>query len=143
MSDPKDKLEESLESRAVAVLLQTPDIPEYKLAETLGVSRYKAKKLLSSPAVMSQLQELADQSINAALNKFKLKMDELAELAFDALKTNLKDKRLDAVRVWGEFVGLKDKKETEVAPQGITVVFPGANPEKSVESVVISDQESS
>jgi hypothetical protein len=57
----------------------------------------------------------------------------LEPLAFEALKANLEDKKLEAVKVWAEFAGVKNVEgNNQASAGGITVVFPGAVKEERV-----------
>lgn len=84
------------------------------------------------------MKDLGDRAAETALAHFKQNLDELAPLAYEALKHNLKEKKLDAVRIFGEFVGANRKEDGEQKDTSLTIIMPGAPaPEKSVESEVI------
>lgn len=136
MSDTKDVVEQSLTAQIAALVFQR--VPAHKIAEQLGITRYRAEKIIKSSEFKAFLKDLGDRAAEVALAQFKSKLEELEPLAYAALKHNLQDKKLDAVRIWGEFVGANRKQENEQKDTAIQIILPGGlAPEKSVESEVI------
>lgn len=131
---PQELIKET-QSQQVAGLVLI-NVPEYKIAEQLGLSRYAVKKILKSQDFKEVMQELGQRSTEIALNCFKAKMEELEPLAFAALKQNLLEGKLEAVKVWGDFVGVKDKQDGGAGNGGVTVVMPNfgqAKPDDAIE----------
>lgn len=136
MSDTKEVLEQTLIQQIAGLALQ--NTPAHKIAEQLGITRYKCEKIIKSTEFKAFLRELGDRAAEAALAAYKSKLDTLEPLAFAALKHNLQDKKLEAVRLWGEHVGLNKKQDAEQKDTAIQIILPGGlSPEKSVESEVI------
>ena len=129
MSDEIGK--EALIAQVVALTLQ--DVPEYKIAEEMKLSRYKVNKLRNSLEFKEQMKEITDSARDAAKAGFLAKIETLAPLAYKALKSNLEDGKLDAVRVFVEVVGLKDADTGPKQDTSITVIMPGADQTKTIE----------
>lgn len=107
--------------------LSLTGVAEYKIAEQLGITRYKAGKIMKSPEFKAHLKDISDQATALALAAFKNKMEFLEPLAFEALRHNLQEKKLDAVKVWGTFVGIGEKSDGKGDQVGNLQVFlPGA-----------------
>lgn len=132
-----DIVEQSLLQQIAALHFQR--VSSVKIAEELKVTRYRVEKIQKSAEYKTYLKELGDRAAEVALASFKSKLEELEPLAYEALKANLKDKKLDAVRIWGEFAGANRKQENEQKDSNLVIVMPGAQaPEKSVDSEVIT-----
>jgi hypothetical protein len=101
--------EEALRAQVLALTLA--NAPEYKIAEELKLSRYMVRKIRNSIEFKSELKELSEQTKETAAQVFKAQLDELAPLAFAALKRNLQEGKIEGVRVFVEVAGLKDKQE--------------------------------
>lgn len=136
-----DFVDGSLTKQVVALSLE--QVPEYKIAEQLSISRHKVKKLLRSDEAKALLEEEGDKAIVKARESFKRKLDALAPLAYEALKKNLEDHKLDAVRIFAEVTGLKHKEEEKQQDATLQVFLPGADPTKAptifVPSEVVKD----
>lgn len=126
MSNP---VEQSLVVQVAA--LSFGNVPEYRIAEELKISRYKVGQIRKSPEFAAHLKDIGDRAAQVALNNFKSKLEELEPLAYAALKANLEDKKLDAVKVWASMAGINDKDGNTVADVGgIQIIMPGAHVEK-------------
>lgn len=129
----KELVQDSLVVQVAA--LSFAKTPEYKIAEALGISRHQVRKIRGSDEFAKYLQDIADKAVKNAVNEFKSKFEELEPLAFEALRANLEDKKLEAVKVWADFAGVKNGDgNTQAAAGGITVIFPGAKEERVVEA---------
>lgn len=137
-----DELEQSLVKQVVALSLE--QVPEYKIAEQLKISRHRVKKLLRSDEAKSLLEEEGDKAIVKARESFKRKLDALAPLAYEALKKNLEEGKLDAVRIFAEVTGLKHKDDEKPQDAALHVYLPGSDPNAQntviVPSEVIKDE---
>lgn len=109
------------------------NVPDTRIAESLGITRSKLRRLVQTKEYLDYVKELGDKAVAHALSAFKTKMEDLEPLAYAALKQNLIDGKLDAVKVWGEFVGVKDKAPGEgVGTGNLTVILPGAEAPKDI-----------
>jgi len=124
-----EQVEELLIKQAVALSLE--QVPEYKIAEQLNISRHRVKKLLRSDTAKELLEVEGDKAIVKARESFKRKLDALAPLAYEALKKNLEEGKLDAVRIFAEVTGLKHKDEEKKEDSTIQVFLPGADPNQN------------
>jgi hypothetical protein len=124
--ETKDLVSTTLMQQVVALSLT--GTPEYKIAESLGISRYAVKKMREGEEFKTALKEIGEKASALALNQFKAKLEELAPLAFEALKHNLKEKKLDAVRVFAEAAGIKNQVPEAQQDSSITILMPGAQP---------------
>lgn len=122
----QDLIESSLIQQLAA--LSFSGVSENEASKQLGISRYMVAKLKRSSEFSDLVKEIGDRAVEVALNAFRSKMEKLEPLAYAALESNLRDKKLDAVRIWGEFVGLKDKKVEEQKDASIQIIMPGAAP---------------
>jgi len=129
-------VDESIGARCVALLIESPDIPVVRVAAQLNISRHKAKRLMESLEVQSQLADISNRILEVAANKFKSRMQELEPLAFEALRQNLRDKRIEAVKVWAQLVGLSDKKDVEQKESTIQIIMPSMRQPQDVISEV-------
>lgn len=141
----EDKSKDDIRSAQIKQIaaLSLDNVPEYKIAKEMNLSRHAVRKLRNSDEFKSLMQELGDHAVANAKEQFKSKMEELAPLAFEALKHNLAEKKIEAVRVFIETVGLKDK-EVDKGDTGILqVIFPGQKSEVVVptQSKVIEEED--
>lgn len=121
------------------------NVPDTRIAESLNINRSKLRRLVASKEYLEYVKDLGEKAVAHALSAFKSKMEDLEPLAYAALKQNLIDGKLDAVKVWGEFVGVKDKAPGEGLGSGnLTVILPGAEAPKDIEvevSNAVQDEE--
>jgi hypothetical protein len=128
----KDLIQDSLVVQVAA--LSFAKTPEYKIAEALGISRHQVKKIRNSEEFAAYLQEIADRAVKNAVNEFKSKFEELEPLAFEALRANLEDKKLEAVKVWAGIAGVKGAEAGDGGGVGtIQVILPGAGEKPVIE----------
>lgn len=128
-------LRESLQKQIAVLTIQ--GVPEYKIAESLNISRHRVRTVRKSKEFKAEILSIGEAATAIALNMFKAKMEELEPLAYAALKQNLQEGKLEAVKVWGDFVGVKDKQEKTEQGGNMVIVMPGAKAETTVESEVI------
>jgi hypothetical protein len=125
--ESKEDIKEALLKQVVALSLE--NTPEYKIAEQLKMSRYAVRKMRNGDAFKAALKEIGDQAVTTAKESFKAKLDELTPLALEALRHNLKEKKIEAVRVFVETVGLKNKEDDKPQDGVINVILPGTKQE--------------
>lgn len=120
------------------VLLNTPDI---RIAEALNITRYRVGKIKASPEFKAYLKEVKEKNSAVASALFMDKLESLAPLAFAALEHNLKELKLDAVRVFAEIAGLNKKEEAVQHDSTIQILMPGAQEPQviDVKSEVVSE----
>lgn len=114
----------ALEGKVMALVLQR--VPQYKIAQELGVTRYMIGKICNSESFLSTLKSQGDRAVALVREQFKSRLDELSPLAYEALKHNLKENKIEAVRIFAEMIGIKERKEEEQKDTQLTVVLPGA-----------------
>lgn len=125
MNETNQAIEQAMETKVLALILQ--GIPQYKIAKELGVTRYQVDKICSSDAFRSALKTEGDRIVARAREAFKGKLDVLAPLAYEALKKNLLDGKIEGVRVFAQIAGLlKEDTEGQQKDTNLTVVLPGA-----------------
>lgn len=124
MSDPNQLVKESIAQQIAALCMQ--GISDVDIAKMLNVTRYRVQTTKKSAEFKEIVVALGEEAARIALNAFKSKLESLEPLAYQALRQNLIEGKLDAVKVWGEFVGLKDKQEAKTGDTSLTVIMPGA-----------------
>lgn len=113
---------------------------EPKISQELSITRHKVRKIIASDEYKNFLKEMGEKACNEASASFRNRMVELEPLAYAALRENLKNKKLDAVRLWAEVSGAKVGKDNQGddSPGVINIVLPGEQPkEKDVSEKVI------
>ncbi len=122
------------------VAMHLEGISEYKIADMLSVSRHQLRKITKSDAFLSKIKEIGDKAVQDSYNGFRAQLRELGPLAYDTLKENLKEHKMDAFREWAKIVGLLTDKDSEVKDNTINIIFPGQEEKSiSVESKTVSD----
>lgn len=125
-------IEESLVQQVAALSFQ--NVPEYRIAEELKITRYRVRKIRSSEEFKQHIKTLGEEAMTLALNSFRSKVEKLEPLAFEALEHNLKEKKLDAVRVFGDIIGIKNKDGgNQDEQQGPLVVLLPGQKKKEIE----------
>lgn len=127
MTLPANEDLESLQTKQI-VALTMEGMPEYKIAEQLKMSRYAVKKIRNSEKFKSLLKEIGDSAVAAARDRFKARLDDMAPLAIEALEHNLKEKKIEGVRLFAEITGLKEKDSDDKGAGTLQVFLPGASP---------------
>lgn len=102
-------------------------VGEPRIAEELKITRHKVRKIKASAEFKAYLKDIGDRATEMAVASFRQKLDLLEPLAYEALKKGLTDGKLEAVRIWAETVGLKEKNAPDQAASSLTVVLPGAS----------------
>jgi hypothetical protein len=117
--------EEALVTQIAALAMV--NVPEVRIAEELQISRRQVSRIKGTPAYRQHLKDIADKASQKAVTDFLDKAADLSDLAIKALRKGLEDGKIEAVRTWGEFVGLKSREESKDAGAGnLTIVMPGA-----------------
>lgn len=124
-----DDLKELQMKQIIALSLE--NVPEYKIAEQLKLSRYAVKKIRNSEEFKTELKRIGDEAVATAKEQFKAGLNEMAPLALKALKHNLEENKIEAVRVFVETVGLKEKEKSQDHGP-IQILLPGT----TVENVI-------
>lgn len=114
---------------------------EAGIGKQMGLSRHRVRKIMAGEEFKAIMHDLAVKSTDFAVQAFKAKMNALEPLAYAALKQNLEDGKIEAVKVWAGMVGL-DRNDEEKAQAPITIVMPGnAPPEAPAIQVVVEPKE--
>lgn len=139
---PKDQSKELREEvlRAEILDLTLKDTPEVHIAEHLGLTRYRVRKLRNSEPFKKALKEISDGARERAATAFKRGLDELAPLAFKALRQALNEGKLEGVRLFVEVAGLKDKEEKQQQDSTLNIYLPaGAVVQNEKETIQVDD----
>ena len=141
MSEINEAVEQALETKVLALVLN--GVAPYKIAKELGVTRYQVEKICKSDAFRAALKTEGDRVIARAREAFKSKVDELAPLAYEALKKNLKDGKIEGVRVFAQIAGLlKEDVNEQQKDTNLTVLLPGAKLEGVIPATATKIEES-
>lgn len=99
---------------------------QVQISKQLGIKRHKVRELMTSEEFKETMLGVAKQSLDMAVSAFKSKMNALEPLAYSALRDGLADGKLEAVKLWGTYVGIgaEDDNKTQ---SPLTIVMPGAN----------------
>jgi hypothetical protein len=141
---PPDKSKEVREQTQLQqiVALSLQGVPEYKIAESMDLSRYMVRKVRNSKEFKELMQQEGETALQMARDSFRSKLDSLEPLAFAALKKNLEEGKIEGVKTYVQIVGLLDKKEEkEAADTSITVIMPGAQPQPKDIEVTVENKE--
>lgn len=139
---PKDQSKELREDvlRAEVLDLTLKDTPEIQIAEQLGMTRYKVRKLRNSEPFKKALKEIAEGAKERAATSFKRNLDELAPIAFKALRQALNEGKLEGVRLFVEVAGLKEKEDRKPQDSTLHIHLPaGAVVENEKEAIQVND----
>lgn len=100
-----------------------------------GISRPVLTRALNSELGRAIQKELIDSAINGAVLSMKRQLSDLSDLAIEALKENLKKKKMDAVIAYFKVLGLDqgDKNHSPAQAQGINIILPGQVQPKDIE----------
>lgn len=116
------------------VMLSLQDMAPSAIAKTLNISRYQVGKVLGSEEYKKRLNEIRMEAIETSLSIYLKDIAALRPLAFKALKKNLEQDNLEAVKEWAKQMGLNKQKDEGKTDSSITIVMPGAEtPEKEIE----------
>lgn len=97
---------------------------EQPIAELLKISRRQVRNILQSKEYEEYLKELQETAIKTALAGFRSSLEGMIPLAVEALRKNLKEGRIESVKLWAQLVGgLKDSVNPE-QQQAIQIVLP-------------------
>ena len=137
---PKDESREVLQE---SLLMQTAALSlvgasENEIHQKLNISRYAVRKMRNSAEFKKLVLEHGEMALSLSREAFRSKMQNLEPLAYSALKKNLEDNRMDAVKVFLQAVGaLEQNKEEGAKDTSLTVILPGGNVVKEVKSDTI------
>ncbi len=125
-------------SKVLAMHLE--GLSEVKIAEQLGVTRHQLRKITKSEDFLTKVKDIGDKAVSDAYNAFRSRIRELAPLAYEALRFNLQEKKLDAFREYAKIVGLVSDKNDEVKDNTINIILPGQEEKAiTVESKTVTD----
>lgn len=120
------------------VALTLVGTPEIRIAEQLGVSRHRVRKVRNSDAFKKELDDVAAQSKASAKAAVESELDRLAPKALKALEKALDEGKVDAVRTYFEAIGLKDKNADAGGTGVIQLILPGAEAPKVVDAIEVT-----
>lgn len=124
--------EQAIEAKVLALILQGNS--QNKIAKELKVSRHQIMKICNSEAFRAALKSEGDRMLSLVREKFKTKMGELEPLAFEALKHNLSEKKIEGVKLYVQLAGLLHEEKAIEQDSSFTVIMPGAKIENVIEA---------
>lgn len=102
---------------------------EAKIAEKLGMTRHRVRKVLQSQEYKDFLKELGDSAIEDIRNAVRSNLKSLEPHFWSALEYQLKTKKsMQAVVHFSELSGLKKVDEEKQADTSIQILLPGQRP---------------
>lgn len=107
---------------------------EAGIAKQMNITRHRVRRIMAGDEFKGIMDELATKATDFAVKAFRAKINSLEPLAFAALKANLEDHKIEAVKLWGQYAGLASD-EGEKAQQSLTVIMPGAQAPETVQVV--------
>jgi hypothetical protein len=118
-------VEESLTQQVAALAFQ--NIPEYKIAEELKITRYRCRKILASKEFKDIVREIGEDAVVLAKNYIKDKVAKLSPEIYETIRINLVEKRsMEAVKVALKVVGFEQEEEVKQAATMMQIILPGA-----------------
>lgn len=124
------------------VALRLQEFTEVGVSKALNITRHAVSKIVNSEAYKKRLNEIRSEAMAEAASMFMGEIAKLRPLVVKALKKNLENDNMEAVRAWARFAGLEQKPEGAAPDTSLTIVMPGAAPaEKPAPSIVVTEGE--
>lgn len=124
---------DELMTRQIASLL-VANTPMGEIASKLDLPYNTTRKIANSKAVRGMLKEVGEAALTEAKNQIRKGVADLVPLALEALKKNLEEDSIEAVKVVFKTAGALEKDmEKDAGITAIQVVLPGSESSKTVE----------
>ncbi len=114
-----------------------------ELEKEFGLSRPVINRTLSTDLARAIQKEIQESAVAGAVASVKRQLADMTELAMEALKHNLTEKKIEAVKLYFAALGMdSQEKEKGGTTQAIQVILPGAVAPKEIKDVENIPEES-
>ena len=128
--------DEILRQQILACTLR--QMSQREIAEELKISRPVVNRIRKQKEFQDLLKAESEEAVRVAREMFRQQLNEMTPLAVKALKQNLKDGKIEGVKVFMEAIGLK-QQEIQQQDTTIQVVLPNLMEEKQVEAIEVKN----
>lgn len=131
---PREKvvIDELMTRRIASLLISNTSMGD--IAKQLDLPYNTARKIANGDAVRGMLKEVGEAALTEAKNQIRKGVADLVPLALEALKKNLEEDSIEAVKVVFKTAGALEKEmEKDAGITAIQVVLPGSDSAKLVE----------
>lgn len=127
MTSPKTKIDVSLETTRQMAVRRARGASLRDLEAEFGYSRPVVNRVLATDVSKAIISEITESSVKAALLEVRNGLAAMSDLAIKALKKNLEDGSIEAVKTYFRALGLETTEKTNGnQQQAIQVILPGA-----------------
>ncbi len=103
------------------------------LEKEFGISRPVINRILGTDLAKAIVKEVIDSAVVGAVSAIRRELADMTELAMEALRENLKEHNMEAVKTYFKALGIEQQeKDSGNQQQAITVILPGAQAPKDV-----------
>jgi hypothetical protein len=104
-----------------------------ELEDEFGFSRPVVNRVLSTDMAKAIIKGVVDDAVAGAVVAVRRKLADMTELAMGVVEHHLKEKSLEAVKIYFKGLGIEAAEKVEAQQQGITLILPGQAPPKDIE----------
>ena len=105
-----------------------------ELEAEFGYSRPVINRVLASDVAKAIIKEVVDSAVTGAVSAIKRELADMSDLALAALRDNLKEGSMEAVKTYFKALGMEGQAtEAPEKSQQMVIVMPGAKPPKDIE----------
>lgn len=133
--NPNNKIEITPEIVRLIATRRALGVPLRDIEKEVGFSRPVINRVLATEVAKSIQKEIVGEAVLGAVVAIRRELAEMSELALSALKENLKENNMEAVKTYFKALGIEQQdKEQNTQQQAIQVILPGAKaPLKNIE----------
>ena len=94
------------------------------ISTSIGIGGTQLRGIINSQEYEDFLKDLQNQSLKHAMSSFRSELDRLSPLAVKALRTNLEEGKIEAVKLYSQLIGALKPEERAEQQQAIQIVLP-------------------
>lgn len=121
--------------------LRISGMSKEEIANKIRISRRQVDNVIKSDEYKVIITEIGESAVMEAKNVLKRRVSELVPQAYEALKNNLAEDNMEAVKVVFKAVGLEQKEESAQGDTSITILMPGQQEPKDVNADIEVEDE--
>lgn len=133
MSYTPSKIEVSPEKIRAIATRRAFGISLRDLEAEFGFSRPVINRVLSSEIAKAIQKEIIETAVNGAVTAIKRELAEMSDLALTALRENLKEHSMEAVKTYFKALGIEAQEKESGQQQALQIIMPGATAPRDIE----------
>lgn len=133
MGEKRVKMEISPEITRQVAMRRAIGISLSSIEKEFGFSRPVVNRVLASDMAKAVIKGVTEDAVASAVIVVRRKLADMTPLVMAAIEHHLREKNLDAVKIYFKGLGLDTQEKTDPKQQqSITVILPGAQAPKDI-----------